>query len=99
MELEQAQARDWLMFGYGVAGFYDERPDALAALMREAMRGEQDEVRRQAGETTARLGRVARLSLRLGRSARALAKSGVAIILLKVSVQTLKSASLTFGPM
>jgi hypothetical protein len=61
------------MFGYGVAGFYDDRPDALAALMREAMRGEEDEVRRQAGETTARLGRVARLSLRLGRSARALA--------------------------
>jgi tRNA A-37 threonylcarbamoyl transferase component Bud32 len=73
MSLQQAQARDWLMFGYGVAGFYDDRPDALAALMREAMRGEEDEVRRQAGETTARLGRVARLSLRLGRSARALA--------------------------
>ena len=73
MSLEQAQARDWLMFGYGVAGFYDARPDALTALMREAMRGEQAGVRRQAGETAGRLGGVARLALRLGRSARALA--------------------------
>jgi hypothetical protein len=33
MDLAQAQARDWLMFGYGVARYYAERPQQLQAMM------------------------------------------------------------------
>ncbi len=73
MELAQAQARDWLMFGYGVAKYYGDRPEHLQAMMAAAMEGAQAPVIAHAHEVTGRLQRLAQASLKLGRSARALA--------------------------
>lgn len=73
MSLAQAQARDWLMFGYGVARYYERRPAVLEALMREAMtRGGRD-VQAQTHQVTTRLQRLAAVCNRLGRKARRLA--------------------------
>jgi len=74
MDLPQAQARDWLMFGYGVARHYENRLPVLQALLAAAMDGEGSPVRAHAHEVTGRLQPMARL-LRIGRSARALAHS------------------------
>ncbi|UYC11156.1 serine/threonine protein phosphatase [Xanthomonas sp. CFBP 8445] len=73
MTLEQAQARDWLLFGYGVAKYYDTRPQALAGLMRAALCDARAPVRDQTHQVTTRLQRLARAAARCGRSARALA--------------------------
>ena len=73
MDLDQAQARDWLMFGYGVAKYYADRPQQLQAMMAAAMDGAQAPVREHAHAVTGRLQRLAKASLGLGRSARALA--------------------------
>ena len=73
MDLDQAQARDWLMFGYGVAKYYADRPQRLQAMMAAAMDGAQAPVREHAHAVTGRLQRLAKSSLGLGRSARALA--------------------------
>ena len=73
MDLAQAQARDWLMFGYGVAKYYADRPQRLQAMMAAAMDGAQAPVREHAHAVTGRLQRLAKASLGLGRSARALA--------------------------
>lgn len=73
MDLAQAQARDWLMFGYGVAKYYADRPEQLQAMMAEVMDGVQSPVREHAHAVTGRLRGLAAASLKLGRSARALA--------------------------
>lgn len=75
MDLVQAQARDWLLFGYGVAKYYDRRPEVLQRMLAQALEGAQTPVVAHAHEVTGRLQRLVRLSLRLGRSARALAHS------------------------
>ncbi|SEK74443.1 hypothetical protein SAMN05428989_0716 [Pseudoxanthomonas sp. GM95] len=72
MDLAQAQARDWLMFGYGVARYYEQRPEALQALMQEAMSGETRDVNAQTHQVTGRLQRLAAVCNRLGRRARRL---------------------------
>jgi len=74
MDLSQAQARDWLMFGYGVAKYYERRLPVLQQMLAEAMCGEGAPVVEHAHAVTGRLRTMARL-LRLGRSARALAHS------------------------
>lgn len=74
MDLPQAQARDWLMFGYGVAKYYEDRLPALQAMLAQAMGGEGAPVVEHAHAVTGRLRPMARL-LRSGRSARALAHS------------------------
>jgi len=74
MDLAQAQARDWLMFGYGVAKYYEQRLPVLQGLLAEAMSGEGAPVVEHAHAVTGRLQPMARM-LRLGRSARALAHS------------------------
>lgn len=73
MDLASAQARDWLMFGYGVARYYMERPQALQAMMAAAMDDVQQPVREHAHQVSGRLRYLARASLKMGRSARALA--------------------------
>ncbi len=73
MDLAQAQARDWLMFGYGVAKYYEQRPQQLQAMMAAAMDTAQAPVREHAHALTGRLQRLARASMKMGRSARALA--------------------------
>jgi len=72
MTLAQAQARDWLMFGYGVARYYEHRPEALQALMRQAMSGETRDVHAQTHQVTGRLQRLAAVCNRLGSKARRL---------------------------
>lgn len=73
MDLAQAQARDWLMFGYGVAKYYEDRPQRLQALMAQAMDGVEAPVLAHAHAVSGRLRGLARASLKMGRSARALA--------------------------
>ncbi len=79
MDLAQAQARDWLMFGYGVAKYYEHRPEQLQALMAAAMDGEDAPVLAHAHEVSGRLQRLARYSMKMGRSARALAHAIVIV--------------------
>lgn len=73
MDLKQAQARDWLMFGYGVARYYEDRPQVLKALLAGAMETAERPVVAHAHDVTGRLRRLARVLRRAGRSGRALA--------------------------
>lgn len=75
MDLSEAQARDWLMFGYGVAKYYADRPEHLQAMMAEAMGDVQAPVREHVHAVSGRLRSLARVCMKLGRSARALAHS------------------------
>ena len=73
MSLPQAQARDWLLFAFGMAKYYDGRTDALADMLSVVLQ--------RAPEVAAHAGRVGRLQglarqlSRLGRSARHVAHS------------------------
>ena len=75
MDLPTAQARDWLMFGYGVAKYYERRGKVLQRLLVEAMGRAQGPVVEQANEVTSRLQSLARLVQRAGGSGRALARA------------------------
>lgn len=75
MDLAQAQARDWLMFGYGVAKYYDGRLEVLQRLLVDALGAERAPVLAHAHAVTGRLQRLARFGLKLGRSGRSLAHS------------------------
>jgi tRNA A-37 threonylcarbamoyl transferase component Bud32 len=72
MTLAQAQARDWLLFAYGVARYYDDRPQALAELLREGLACVPVQAAHQARQAARRLRPLALLARRLGREARAL---------------------------
>ena len=64
MSLEQAQARDWVMFVHGVSRYYLGRGDTLHAMLDDALRGADGEVRRQSarvGQGLSGLERPARL--------------------------------------
>ncbi|CAN5670649.1 hypothetical protein BH23PSE2_BH23PSE2_13570 [soil metagenome] len=73
MTLEQAQARDWLLFGYGIARYYDDRPQALAALLDEALTAAPPSVSGSVREVGGRLQPLARLARYCGRRARSFA--------------------------
>ncbi|MET0289839.1 MAG: serine/threonine protein phosphatase [Pseudoxanthomonas sp.] len=75
MTLAQAQARDWLMFGYGVARYYESRPDVLQKLMADAMAQQDARIREATHEATTRLQRLAGVARHFGRSARTLAQA------------------------
>lgn len=75
MDLEQAQARDWLMFGYGVAKYYGDRLDVLRWLLADALAGERAPVLAHAHAVTGRLQRLVKFGLKLGRSGRVLVHS------------------------
>ncbi|MCL7714389.1 serine/threonine protein phosphatase [Stenotrophomonas mori] len=75
MDLDRAQARDWLMFGYGVAKYYETRPQVLEAMLAEAMEGADRPVVDHAHEVTGRLQALARLLQRAGKSGQALARA------------------------
>ncbi len=79
MELRHAQARDWLMFGYGVAKHYRERPQALQALIRTAMADVEAPVVAHAHAVTGRLRWVARAAKAMGRRAQVLAQAVLAL--------------------
>ncbi|HHA2390995.1 TPA: serine/threonine protein phosphatase, partial [Stenotrophomonas maltophilia] len=63
MDLSEAQARDWLMFGYGVAKYYADRPEQLQAMMAEAMGEAQAPVREHVHAVSGRLRSLARVCM------------------------------------
>jgi tRNA A-37 threonylcarbamoyl transferase component Bud32 len=73
MTLEQAQARDWLMFSYGTAKYYDQRPQAFADVLRRSLGQEPRAVTAHAHHVAGKLQALARMSRHLGKSARTLA--------------------------
>lgn len=73
MELPHAQARDWLMFAYGTARYYDDRPLRFTEVLHEGLLMEAAGVNAQVRHVAGRLQGLARVSRRLGRSARTLA--------------------------
>ena len=73
MTLAQAQARDWLMFAFGMSKYYDGRTGVLADILARAMQAE-PEVAVHAGRIR-RLQGFARKIRWLGRSARHVAHS------------------------
>jgi tRNA A-37 threonylcarbamoyl transferase component Bud32 len=75
MTMEQAQARDWLLFVHGMAKYYHARPDALAHLLSSVLRSEPGEVALQMHRVGERLGGFARAIRWLGHSAKSLANS------------------------
>nr|WP_253254129.1 serine/threonine protein phosphatase [Xanthomonas arboricola] len=75
MDLAQAQARDWLVFGYGVVKDYRDRGEVLQRLMTRAFDAAGPSVAAHAHVVTGRLQRFAQLTGRLGRSAGALVRA------------------------
>ncbi|MFT3762783.1 MAG: serine/threonine protein phosphatase [Pseudoxanthomonas sp.] len=75
MTLEQAQARDWLLFAHGASKRYADRPQALAGLLHEQLSGEAEEVVAHANHVATRLGRITRMGRHLGRYARLTAQA------------------------
>lgn len=75
MTLEQAQARDWLMFAYGTSKRYDGRAQAFAGLLREQLHAEPESVVKHVNHVAARLDRFARVGNHLGRYARLMAQA------------------------
>lgn len=73
MSLPQAQARDWLLFAFGMAKYYDGRTDVLAGMLSEVLHRAPD-VAAHAGRV-GRLQGVARKLRHLGRAARHVAHS------------------------
>lgn len=79
MPLAQAQARDWLLFAHGATRFYRERPDALAHILRDALRTAPAEVTGSMAAVGARLEPLTRRLRGLGTSARTLWRSTTVI--------------------
>ncbi|WP_372362466.1 serine/threonine protein phosphatase [Xanthomonas sp. NCPPB 1325] len=79
MDLAQAQARDWLVFGYGVAKYYRGRREVLQRLLARAFDTAGPAVVEHAHTVTGRLRRVAQVARGLGRSAGALGRAIQAI--------------------
>lgn len=73
MSLPQAQARDWLMFAFGMAKYYDGRTDVLADMLARVLQRE-PEVAAHAGLVGRLQGFAQRIGW-LGRSARQVAHS------------------------
>jgi len=73
MTLEQAQARDWVLFAFGMAKFYDGRPQALQALLMQAFGDEDVRVNREAHRVGDRLRWLAPAARRFGPGGRSLA--------------------------
>lgn len=73
MDLAQAQARDWLLFGHGFARHYLARREALAALLAAAFADEPVRVRTILHGACRRLSWLGRVAAPLGRSGRELA--------------------------
>ncbi len=80
MTLEQAQARDWVLFAFGMAKFYDRRPRALQALLTQAFRDEDVRVNREAHRVGERLRWLAPAARRLGLGGRSLAHALVVLV-------------------
>jgi tRNA A-37 threonylcarbamoyl transferase component Bud32 len=80
MSLDQAQARDWLLFSSSVARYYEDRVDTLAVVFGRALAQVGNDVAMTVDETAGRLGFLVKLTRTMGRRARAL---GVAVASLR----------------
>lgn len=69
MSLKLAQARDWVIFAYGMARDYRQRPEALSAILRPVLRSQPHPVVAQARKVGTRLHPLARISAHVGSSA------------------------------
>lgn len=72
MPLAEAQARDWMMFGAGVAAYYPGHAQVLAGLLREPANQVSAEVGEQVRQVTARLGFLERRGWCLAKGTRSL---------------------------
>lgn len=75
MTLEQAQARDWLLFAYGTARYYAGRSQALEQRLRDGMDNASRDAAMAVGEVASRLGFMVPLLRSTGRSARSVARA------------------------
>lgn len=75
MELHHAQARDWLLFVFGTARFYLDRPGALVPIVRQALGSSSGEALASARSVAVKLHPVTRLFARLGRSGKVLSSA------------------------
>lgn len=75
MPLEQAQARDWLLFAHGTTRFYRDRPEVLAEMLRTALHAVPGDVAANVADVGTRLRPLSRLLRGLGGLARPLAQS------------------------
>lgn len=73
MTLVHAQARDWLLFAYGIARYYDGRPQALATLLDEVLEAAPASVSGSVRAVGRRLQPLAWLARGCGRAARSFA--------------------------
>ncbi len=75
MTLEQAQARDWLLFAHGTTRFYRNRPEVLVGMLRGALQAVPGHVAENMADVGARLRPLSRLLKGLGSLAGPLALS------------------------
>jgi tRNA A-37 threonylcarbamoyl transferase component Bud32 len=73
MPLHDAQARDWLMFAFGIANYYHGRAGVLADMMTRLRPRVTAEVAQRVAGVAARLGTLARMARYLGADGRAFA--------------------------
>lgn len=79
MSLPAAQSRDWLLFVFGVAPYFPDRREALAAALGEALRSESAPALAALREAGEHLAPVSRIPPWLGRPALAAANAVLAI--------------------
>lgn len=94
MTLEQAQARDWLLFAYGVARYFGDRIQVLENLLREGLGSVGRGVALEVGQVVTRLDLIMPLLRKAGRSGRSIARS---IASLQGAVKPLLMLMLIFG--
>ncbi|WP_440222749.1 serine/threonine protein phosphatase [Dokdonella sp. MW10] len=69
MSLDNAQARDWLLFTHGVARHYAQRPEALSGILKHGLSRSRADVATIVTDSSDRLHVVARVLAPFGRSA------------------------------
>lgn len=75
MGVEQAQARDWLLFIHGATRYYRDRPEALVGMLRQALGEAPAGVGEGVAEVGTRLQRLSRMLRWFGRVAQPLRQS------------------------
>lgn len=79
MALDQAQARDWLLFAFGMARYHDGRVAAFAELLTQGFEQQSPKIVALVVDAATPLSRSARTVRSLGRSARVVTHSVTAL--------------------